>query len=210
MAQTPDRGGRGERRIDPRLVLGILLIAASAVGVWALVAGLDADTEVYALRETATPGTRIDADDLALRSVRLGGAADRYLAPGDLPEGGLVLTRTVAGGELVPLSATAEEDASALARVVVPVAGALPGTVVAGATVDLWAAEVLERGEVAPPAVLVAGAEVAAIRTDDDFVTGGGLAVELLVPRERVAAVLQSLAAGDVVDLVEARIGSGS
>jgi flagella basal body P-ring formation protein FlgA len=105
MARRPERADRGAVRLDPRLLIGIVLIAASTTGVWALVSGLDDSVEVYAARGTITPGTRIDAADLDTESVRLGATAGRYLAPGDLPDGGLVVTRTIEAGELVPDSA---------------------------------------------------------------------------------------------------------
>jgi hypothetical protein len=56
-----------------------------------------------------------------------------------------------------------------------------------------------------PPAVLVSGAEVAAVVEADGMMSSSGPSVELLIPREKTAAVLEALAAGDVIDLVPAR-----
>lgn len=208
MARRPERGDRGALRLDPRLLIGIVLIAASTTGVWALVSGLDDAVEVYVVRETVTPGTRIDAADLVAESVRLGPTASRYLAPGELPEKGLVVTRTVEAGELVPRSAVDDADRASLATVVVPSRGALPSGLDTGATVDVWAARQMERGDYEPPAVLVAGAEIAGIQEPEGMVDSGTVSVELLIPREKVAALLEALAAGDAIDLVPARAGS--
>lgn len=205
MARRPQRADRGAPRLDPRLLIGIVLVAASTTGVWALVAGLDDSSEVYAARGTLTPGTRIDADDLDSVSVRLGAGADHYLSPGDVPEGGLIVARTVGPGELVPGSAVDAVDRAGLATVVVPSRGALPSSLAPGATVDVWAAHRLERDAYEPPAVLVAGAEIAAVQEPEGMVASGGASVELLIPREKVAALLEALAAGDVIDLVPAR-----
>ncbi|WP_136710091.1 hypothetical protein [Agromyces sp. H66] len=208
MARRPERTERGALRLDPRLLIGIALIAASTAGVWALVTGLDDSAEVYAARGTLTPGSRIDADDLDVASVHLGASAGHYLAPGDLPEGGLVVVRTVEAGELIPRSAVDALDRTGLATVVVPSRGALPSSLGPGTTVDVWAAHRADRDTYEPPSVLVAGAEIAAVQEPEGMVDSRGRSVELLIPREKVAALLEALAAGDVVDLVPARVGA--
>jgi hypothetical protein len=208
MARRPVRADRGALRLDPRLLIGIVLIAASTTGVWALVSGLDDSVEVYAARGTLTPGTRIDPADLTTESVRLGATADQYLVPGDLPDGGLVVSRTIESGELVPDSAVDDADRTGLATVVVPSRAALPSGLGAGATVDVWAARQIERDQFEPPAVLVAGAEIAGIQEPEGIVDSGRASVELLIPREKVAALLEALAAGDAIDLVPARASS--
>lgn len=208
MARRPERADRGAVRLDPRLLIGIVLIAASTTGVWALVSGLDDSVEVYAARGTITPGTRIDAADLDTQSVRLGATAGRYLAPGDLPDGGFVVLRTIEEGELVPDSAVDEVDRTGLATVVVPSRGALPSGLGAGATVDVWAARQIDRDGFEPPAVLVADAEIAGIQEPEGMVASEGASVELLIPREKVAALLQALASGDAIDLVPARVNA--
>ncbi|KRE26076.1 hypothetical protein [Agromyces sp. Soil535] len=208
MPRRPERSERGALRLDPRLVIGVVLVAASTTGVWALVSSLDDSAEVYAVRDTVTPGTRIDAGDLVVESVRLGAVADRYLAPGGVPDGGVVVARTIEAGELVPASAVDDADRTGLATVVVPSRGALPSGLGAGSTVDVWSARELERGTYEPPAVLVAAAEIAGIQEPEGVVDSGGPSVELLVPREKVAALLEALATGDAIDLVPARTSS--
>lgn len=205
MPRRPERSERGALRLDPRLVIGMVLVAASTTGVWALVSGLDDSVEVYTMRDTATPGTRIRAGDLATESVRLGTAGDRYLVPGDVPADGLVVSRTVEAGELIPATAVDDADRTGLATVVVSSRGVLPSGLDTGSTVDVWSARLVERGEYEPPAVLVAAAEIAAVQEPAGMVQSGGPAVELLVPREKVAALLEALAAGDAIDLVPAR-----
>jgi len=208
MARRPERSERGALRFDPRLVIGVVLVAASTTGVWALVTGLDDAVEVYTVRETAVPGTRLTAADLSVESVRLGPLVDGYLVPGDVPDAGLVVLRTVESGELVPVSAVDDADRTGLATVVVPSRAALPTGLAAGSRVDVWSARLVERGEYEPPAVLVPAAEIAAVQQPEGMVASGGPSVELLVPRERVAALLEALAAGDAIDLVPARPGA--
>ena len=206
MARRTERAERGALRLDPRLLIGIVLVALSTVGVWALVSGLDDSTDVYAVRDTVTPGTRLQVSDLALQSARLGANATMYLSPGDLPEQGIVVTRTIGAGEFVPDSAVDAVDRAGLATVVVPSRGALPSELGVGSTVDVWAATELEQGGFEPPAVLVPDAQIAGIQEPEGMVaSSSGVAVQLLIPREKAAALLQALAAGDAIDLVPAR-----
>lgn len=196
---------RGAVRLDPRLLIGLVLVAGSTFGVWALVGALDDTREVLVAPQTLTPGTRVDQASLRVESVRLGGLAAGYLAPEDVPEGGLVVTRTVQEGELLPAASVADRESAELAVVVVASARPLPGDVAPGALVDVWTAAELERDVHEPPTVLVAGAEVAAVTEPDGMMVSGGPTVELLIPREKTAALLEALAAGDAIDLVPAR-----
>jgi hypothetical protein len=206
------RSGRRERgavRLDPRLLIGLVLVAGSTIGTWALVEAMDDTREVLVAPETLTPGSRIDAASLRVDSVRLGGLAAGYLAPDDVPDGGLVVTRTVQAGELVPAASVADREDAELAVVVVASERPLPDEVRPGALVDVWTAAEVERGVHEPPAVLVAGAEVAAVTEPDGMMAAEGPTVELLIPREKTAAFLEALGAGHAIDLVPARAAGG-
>ncbi|MGR0320198.1 hypothetical protein [Agromyces sp. ZXT2-3] len=210
MPERPTRSGRERRRADPRLLLGLALVVGSTVGVWAVVEALDDTTEVLVAPSTVTAGSRVTVADLRVESARLGALADGYLAPADVPEEGVVVTRTVRGGELVPAASVDDAGTVANATVVVPSRGPLAREIAAGAFVDVWAAGELERGLFEPPAVLVAGAEVAAVLEPEGMIAGDGPSVELLIPRAKTAAVLEALASGDAIDLVPATMsGTG-
>ena len=208
MARRTDRE-RGSLRLDPRLIIGIVLIAASTTGVWALVSGFDDSIEVYVARDTITAGSAIEIDDLAVESVRLGSSAGRYLLADQLADRDLVATRTVPAGEFVPRSAVDEADRTGLSVVVVPSRGPVPKGLSAGDRIDVWSARAVERGTFEPPKVLISDAEIAGLVESEGMVQSAGVSVELLVPREKVAALLQALAAGDAIDLVAARSAVG-
>jgi len=201
-----NRRERGAVRIDPRLLIGIVLVAASTVGVWALVDGLDDTVDVYTARETLTPGTVLELDRLDVASVRLGAAEANYLRV-DETDDGLVVTDTVRKGELVPAASVGESDDTGLSVVVVPSRGVLASGLDAGSRVDVWAARATERGGFEAPKVLVADAEIAGIVDEEGMVSSNGASVEVLVPSDRVAAVLEALATGDAIDLVAAGAG---
>lgn len=206
------RSGRRERgavRLDPRLLIGLVLVAGSTIGTWALVEAMDDTREVLVAAETLTPGSRVDEASLRVEPVRLGGLAAGYLGPEDVPDGGLVVTRTVQAGELVPAASVADRESAELAVVVVASERPLPDEVRPGALVDVWTAAEVERGVHEPPAVLVGGAEVAAVTEPDGMMAAEGPTVELLIPREKTAAFLEALGAGHAIDLVPARAAGG-
>ena len=97
---------RRRRALDPRLLIGVALIVASALGTTALVGALTRTVVVYRADGAILAGQRITPARLAPATVRLGDAAGLYLS-GALPPDGLVATRAVAAGEMVPRSASA-------------------------------------------------------------------------------------------------------
>lgn len=202
----PPRGARDRRRLDPRLVIGVVLVAGSTAGVWGLVTSLDTAAEVYAVRTTVTPGQRLDPSDLVRQSVRLGGALEHYVTPGSVPGDGVVVTRTIQAGELVPWSAVTRDDAAQVATVVVATRGALAQGLGPGSLVDVWSAPSADQGEQGAPGVLIAGAEIVAVIAGDGLLAREQVAVELRVGHDQVGVVLTALAAGDALDLVAARL----
>lgn len=204
-----DRGGRARARwFDVRLAIGIVLVGASIAGVVAIVASADRAVTVYAAGSTLAVGDVITADDLVETDVRLGPATGSYLAPATLPGDGVVITRTVGAGELVPVTAVGESRSDDWASVVITVAGTLPRSVGSGTLVDLWAASA--RDSDTAPGIVAAEVTVVRVADDEGMIAGTAvLSVELLVPRDRVARILQSKAAGDALSLVPAAVPLG-
>lgn len=124
---------------DPRLLVGVALVAVAALLGATVVGGQDTTT-VWATRGPLAEGQAVDPDDLVVRELRFAdeAAASRYVAAdGPVPEG-LTLTRDVGAGELLPVAALGEGD-EALVEVPLTVAAeAVPATVRAGSVVDVW------------------------------------------------------------------------
>lgn len=133
------RAGRPGWR-DPRLVLGVLVVAVSVLAGASLL-GTDEDTAaVWSARKDLPAGTRLTVDLVRQRAVHFPDRADlaRYLT-GPLPEGEM-LSRPVGSGELVPRGAL---GGSARHLVEVPLrvdVDDVPATVREGSTVDVWVA----------------------------------------------------------------------
>jgi hypothetical protein len=198
---------------DPRLIVGIVLVVASVAGVVGIVASADRRVVVYAAAATLAPGDRVRADDLIARQVALDDASELYLTARDLDAAGLVATSVVRRGELVPRSALGSAAGSGSTTLVLPLAGGVSESVVAGATVDVWSS-VGEGTELEsdasgfqPPTVLSSDAIVVRVIEADGLVSAAdGPSVEVLVPRARVARLLQAIANGDALAVVPAGI----
>jgi len=209
----------GRRAPDLRLVLGVLLVVGSVAGVYGIVAAADRRVTVYAAASSLTPGERIDAGDLVQRSVALDGADRLYLAAGRIPSGGLVVTQPVAKGQLLPTSSVGSTSGVRSTSLVIQLATRVSGAVVPGATIDIWAAadpdamatvtpsgtsstEATDSADAAAtvdttaPAVIVSGATVVKVLDDTGgfSVASSGSSVEVLVPRSKVARLLQAIA----------------
>ncbi len=137
--------------------------------------------------------------------MRLAGSLDRYLAADQEVPDGLVLLRTVAEGELVPLSALADSDDLGFRPVAIVPQGALPSGVVEGSTVDLWfVPEAQADDSGAPePYQLATGLTVAEVsEPGGGFSVGSGITVHVLVPTADLPSVLGALAADGSVEVV--------
>ncbi|MGN6240009.1 MAG: hypothetical protein ACTHNI_09725 [Cellulosimicrobium cellulans] len=199
---------------DPRLLVGIVVVALSvALGSWA-VSTASRTVTVYAAGAALTPGTAVTAADLRAVEVRLGTQTDRYLLAADgLPDEAVVL-RTVAEGELVPASSLGAAADLAVRAVAVPVTTGLSERIVAGATVDVWYVPETpvptagaEPGAAEPPQpeLLVGGVTVAQVdEGEGTLVVGGPTTVHLLVGVDDLPAVLAAVAGDGTIALVPA------
>lgn len=203
MTSDPGKSTRTRFWFDPRFAIGLALVVASVAGVYAIVAGTDRTTAVYAARTPLAVGDRIDASDLVATRVRLGEAGELYVTPGRLPENGLVVTRTIAAGELVPAAAVGTRAGVSVTSIVVDLRGKLAAATEPGSVVDVWSARQTEHAKFGPPAVLVGHASIVRIIEPTGLIAAdGGQSVEILVPKRAVAAVLESIANGDAIAVV--------
>ena len=215
--REPQNKGSAQKRrrsfwFDPRFAIGLVLVVVSVLGVDALVNAANASVDVLAARLTLTPGERVHASDLVPTSVRVGRTAGLYLTASDVPSAGIVVTRSVAAGELVPHTAVGSQVGQSLTSVVVSVDGALAASIVPGSRVDLWSAQPASAADVdsasvapgsfAAPTVLVSSAIVVRLVDQKTLVASNGSSVELLMPKADTATVLDAIANGAVLSVL--------
>lgn len=192
---------------DIRFIIGIVLVIASVAGVWLLITSSRQTVPVLQATRTVVPGEVISSADLQVVDVGLGAVAELYLAPQRL-EPGSIATRTLAEGELVPMSAVGDADDARTTTLVVS-STTIPAGVSSGAVVELWHAEPREDGRAfEKPKVLVADAIVASVAQADGMLANSRTDVEIIIDRTDVAAVLAAITSGDSISVVPAGAGS--
>ncbi|ANG85276.1 SAF domain-containing protein [Microbacterium aurantiacum] len=207
-AAVSSRPTRASARPDLRLILGIILVLASILGVWFTVQAARTTAPAYVATRTIVPGEAVTADVVRSVEVSLGGLSESYLSTADV-ESGLVATRTIEVGELVPVAAVGSADAARTTRVVVRSAVDVPASVAAGTVVEVWAAPQRERGVYDAPRILVADATVVSVARDESMIGGGAAQLELVIPRSDVAAALTAMSDQSALSVVPVA-GAGS
>lgn len=186
---------------DPRLLVGILLIAIAVVGVSALVQDADRTAAYYSAVTTITPGTALTHDDLTVVHVRV---ADGVYVPVDEQQApwGKVVTRVVESGELVPASALDDAALFAARPVAVVATSPVSEEIVPGSPVDVWVTTTDEHGE---PASSLVGAQLVVtqvVREDGAFAASRAPTVYVLVPSDEIQPFLEALAVDAQVSVV--------
>ncbi|MFM2353692.1 MAG: hypothetical protein RLZZ608_1098 [Actinomycetota bacterium] len=201
---------RRRRTVDARLLVGLVLVAASIAAVVGIVTVTDGGDDVLVAPRLLSPGEVVNADDFEIRRVSLGIDGHGYLRPADVPTAGLVITRLVGSGELVPLTAVGDSRGPSATTIVVTLSTPVGATVRPGDALDLWSAPALDAGQFGAPVVIASDAQLVRLVTDDAIVsTGQAGRIELLIARRDVARILHALANGDALSAVPVSLAIG-
>ncbi len=196
MSDTPVAGRlRRPGWRDPRLLVGLLLIAVAVTAVTGIVRSADTTVPYYAAKDTLTPGTMLSQDDVVVVKVRI--PDGRYVAPGQEPWG-QVVTRVVGDGELVPHAALADPEDFSGRPIAVRTSLPLADGVERGAVVDVY----LTRTDAEEPQTELVASSLVVESVDHDsgsFSAGSVETVYVVVPQRDIAQFLDALAAkGDI------------
>ncbi|ADB30744.1 SAF domain protein [Kribbella flavida DSM 17836] len=137
---APPQRNRRARWKDGRLVLGVLLVALTALAGARLLASADDTTTIWAAERDLPAGTKLTSDDLTTVRVRFTSseAAGQYVAA-DADLKGLVMSRAVKAGEFVPRRAAVSQAENNRTELPLSIAtGRLPADITAGDQVDIW------------------------------------------------------------------------
>lgn len=193
---------------NPRLILGIVLVAGSVVLGARVLAAADDTVGVWAVTRDLPAGAALDGADLERRQIQFPDeeTAAGYLSARDGVPSGATLNRPVTAGELLPRAAFARAAGPDLVEVPISVVSDdLPATVRQGSVVDVWVApKVSAVGQAQPKAVpvLTDVVVVAVPRTSDSLAPQTTRQVIVGVPAARagdLGAALGGMSDGRVV-----------
>lgn len=192
------------RWLDPRLLVGVLLVLASVAVGARVIAAAERGELVWSAARDLPAGTTLRADDLQATSVRLADSAAQYVDANAAPPTGYVLVRDLAAGELVPAAAVASADQSSRQRLVsVPVTAHLfPAGLERGHRVDVYLTVATDTGAAATtePELVLADAAVAEVAAGSNGFgpSSGTIGVVLEVDASEAPAVVAAVAAGTI------------
>jgi hypothetical protein len=173
------------------------VVAAVAVAAIYLLVNRPLPEYLVASSDLAT-GSRIEPTQVTEVRLSLEGTATKYLRPEEF-HSGLVVTRPVLAGELIPASALSEQINPRFTQLVIR-PSALPASQVrVGNRVAIWAAS---RDELAMPRLLVGAAEVTALIAAEGLFSDALPRVQVLIPRTSSGAMVQALASGNEIYLL--------
>ena len=201
---------------DPRLWIGVVIVAASVVAGARLLAAADDTVQVWSAATDLGAGARVAEDDLVATRVRFAEdetSAGYFTVEDDLPAD-LQLVHGVAAGELLARTAVGSSADSGLVEVPIAVEPEqVPPSVEAGAVVDVYvvAAPDPDGSTDAPPPTdgpALAGVTVVdAPQLADSFGTSGRRQLVLAVPEAEAAPFFALLGAYDTAVLTVVRRG---
>jgi len=183
---------------DPRLLVGLLLIAISVTAVTGIVRSSDTTVPYYAAKDTLTPGTVLARDDVVVVQVRIPDGT--YVAPDEEPWG-LVVTRVVGDGELVPHASLADQDDFAGRPIAVRTSLPLAEGVERGSLVDVY----LTRTDADEPDTALVASHLVVESVDHDsgsFSAGSVETVYVVVPQHDIEEFLDALASKGEISVV--------
>jgi hypothetical protein len=197
---------------DPRLWIGVAIIAASVVVGAKVMASADDTVEVWAVDRDLVAGDSITTDDLTARRVRFVSPEDleRYLLATESVVDGTRITRTVGEGELLPRSATGASLTTGVIEVPINVEpGQVPPSVGAGSIVNIWVAggDVVASEDQVAVLVLEGVVVLEAPRLADDFGGAGQRQLVIGVPSDQADDLASALGAAASGQLVVTRQG---
>ena len=126
---------------DPRLWVGVLVVAGSVVLGARVLGAADDTVQVWAVAEDLGAGDEVGAEDLVATAVLFGdeGGLDRYVEVDEQLPAGLTLTRALGEGELLPRSAMGDAAEAGMVQIAVAVDDVrVPSGVGAGSVVDVY------------------------------------------------------------------------
>lgn len=186
-------------------VLILFALALLAAAAWFANSETESNSRQYfvASRDLAKSSS-LDETTVESMSADLGNSAKRYLLADRDQLDKWFITEPVASGELIPLSSLAAKREEDCSPIILSLGSTLPNTLVAGSTVDLWAAQQSVTQD-SIPFELALGAELLSVREIDTGMGERQQKVEVCVSSAEVRSVVEAIAKQSTVVAVRSR-----
>lgn len=177
---------------DPRLIVGLALIAVSIILTTSIVSAARGGATVYRATQAILPGDVLGPHNIA--PTRLDVDTSVY-ATADALAPGATVSEEVAAGEILRVSSIADTSAAAARRLVITVSDSLPASVQAGDQLDLWSVQQSSGVQSGQGAVhLGVRATLVRVLEQTTSIAAKGTRIEILVDEASVGAVLEATA----------------
>ena len=194
-----NQSGRPGRRTGV-LLASSLLVVGSMVGAWVLIEQ-SKTTEVFLVtKQNLASGTSLTAADLDQIPLSMFEISGSYLPPDALVEG-LVLTRPLAAGEAVPVSALTTAELTNWSNVVLTPALELSSQIEVGTKVSIWSSPHLDFQTFGEPDLLATDIEVVKIIEPQGNFADTSKSVELRVPKNSLQYLIGAITNNDALAL---------
>jgi hypothetical protein len=170
------------------------------VGAWVLIEQSKA-TEVFLVtKQNLASGTSLKASDLDQIPLSMFEISGSYLQPDALVDG-LVLTRPLAAGEAVPISALTTAELTNWSNVVLTPALELSSQIEVGTKVSIWSSPHLDFQTFGDPDLLATDIEVVKIIEPQGNFADTSKSVELRVPKNSLQYLIGAITNNDALAL---------
>lgn len=177
---------------DPRLIVGLALIAVSIILTTSIVSAARGGATVYRATQAILPGDALGSHNIA--PTRLDVDTSVY-ATADALAPGATVSEEVAAGEILRVSSIADTSAATARRLVITVSDSLPASVQAGDQLDLWSVQQSSGVQSGQGAVhLGVRATLVRVLEQTTSIAAKGTRIEILVDEASVGAVLEATA----------------
>lgn len=194
-----NQSGRPGRRTGVFLASS-LLVVGSIVGAWVLIEQ-SKTTEVFLVtKQNLASGTSLTASDLDQIPLSMFEISGSYLQPDALVDG-LVLTRPLAAGEVVPVSALTTAELTNWSNVVLTPALELSSQIEVGTKVSIWSSPHLDFQTFGEPDLLATDIEVVKIIEPLGNFADTSKSVELRVPKNSLQYLIGAITNNDALAL---------
>jgi hypothetical protein len=182
------------------LVTSSLLLVGSMVGAWVVIEQ-SKTTEIFLVtKQNLASGTKLTLSDVDQVPLSMFEIASSYLKPGALVEGA-ILTKSLASGEAVPVSAVTTLEQANWSNVVLTPALELSSQIEVGTKVSIWSSPNLDFQTFGEPSLLATDIEVVKIIEPKGNFGDPSRSVELRVPKSSLQYLIGAITNNDSLAL---------